>query len=88
MLCVDGRLDSGVGWYGSKPPVLCISVATLLDWHPCRGRIEQDGTPEEIMQQPNSPFVMHFTGDVNQMPSDHEVKRNVAAQPRAQFHTS
>ena len=39
----------------------------------CRGRIEQDGTPEEIMREPNSPFVMHFTGDVNQMPSNSEV---------------
>lgn len=45
------------------------------DWLACRGRIEQDGTPEEIMREPNSPFVMHFTGDVNQMPSDHQVKQ-------------
>ena len=26
------------------------------------------------MQQPNSPFVMHFTGDVNQMLADSEVQ--------------
>ncbi|KAK9843117.1 hypothetical protein WJX74_007218 [Apatococcus lobatus] len=42
-----------------------------------RGRIEQDGTPEEIMQQPNSPFVMHFTGDVNQMPADHQFAKQM-----------
>ena len=25
------------------------------------------------MREPNSPFVMHFTGDVNQMPADSQV---------------
>lgn len=29
------------------------------------GRIEQIGTPEEVYEHPNSPFVYHFLGDVN-----------------------
>ncbi|KAK9838206.1 hypothetical protein WJX84_009123, partial [Apatococcus fuscideae] len=42
-----------------------------------RGRIEQDGTPDEIMREPNSPFVMHFTGDVNQMPADSQFAKQM-----------
>ncbi|MFO0846455.1 MAG: sulfate/molybdate ABC transporter ATP-binding protein [Gemmataceae bacterium] len=30
-----------------------------------RGRIEQDGTPAEVFEQPASPFVMDFLGNVN-----------------------
>src|SRR5206468_9641796 len=29
------------------------------------GKIEQIGTPEEVYEQPNSPFVYHFLGNVN-----------------------
>ncbi|OLS39202.1 sulfate/molybdate ABC transporter ATP-binding protein [Bacillus sp. MRMR6] len=29
------------------------------------GRIEQIGTPEEVYEKPNSPFVYHFLGNVN-----------------------
>ena len=29
------------------------------------GKIEQIGTPEEVYEHPNSPFVYHFLGDVN-----------------------
>lgn len=34
-----------------------------------RGRIEQEGTPEEILEKPATPFVMNFIADVNQIPS-------------------
>jgi sulfate transport system ATP-binding protein len=30
-----------------------------------RGAIEQEGTPEEIFEQPATPFVMDFLGNVN-----------------------
>ncbi|GAB2550513.1 sulfate/molybdate ABC transporter ATP-binding protein [Rhodanobacter koreensis] len=33
-----------------------------------RGRIEQVGTPEEIYQQPATPFVCEFIGKVNKLP--------------------
>ena len=29
------------------------------------GRIEQDGTPEEVFEHPATPFVMNFLGSVN-----------------------
>lgn len=35
----------------------------------CRGRIEQEGTPKEILEGPATPFVMNFIADVNQLPS-------------------
>ncbi|ACK71844.1 sulfate ABC transporter, ATPase subunit [Gloeothece citriformis PCC 7424] len=34
-----------------------------------RGRIEQVGTPDEIYDNPATPFVMSFVGDVNVLPS-------------------
>ncbi|KAL0044447.1 hypothetical protein WJX82_007060 [Trebouxia sp. C0006] len=34
-----------------------------------RGRIEQVGTPREILERPATPFVMNFIADVNQLPS-------------------
>lgn len=34
-----------------------------------RGRIEQEGTPKEILEGPATPFVMNFIADVNQLPS-------------------
>ncbi|GAB4816929.1 hypothetical protein N2152v2_003975 [Parachlorella kessleri] len=34
-----------------------------------RGRVEQEGTPAEITEHPNSPFVMDFTGDTQHLPS-------------------
>jgi len=30
-----------------------------------RGKVEQEGTPEEIFERPKTPFVMSFLGDVN-----------------------
>lgn len=30
-----------------------------------KGRIEQHGTPDEVYEQPNNPFVYHFLGSVN-----------------------
>jgi sulfate transport system ATP-binding protein len=30
-----------------------------------RGRIEQDGSPEEVMERPATPFIMNFLGHVN-----------------------
>lgn len=34
------------------------------------GRIEQIGTPVEIYDQPASPFVMRFVGEVNVLPAE------------------
>ena len=39
----------------------------------CRGRIEQEGTPKEILEKPATPFVMNFIADVNQIPSTCQV---------------
>ncbi len=39
----------------------------------CRGRIEQVGTPREILERPATPFVMNFIADVNQLPSTSQV---------------
>lgn len=39
----------------------------------CRGRIEQQGTPREILDAPATPFVMNFIADVNQIPSTCQV---------------
>ena len=33
-----------------------------------RGRIEQDGTPQEVYEHPATPFVYQFLGQVNRMP--------------------
>ena len=30
-----------------------------------KGRIEQDGTPEEVVEHPATPFVVNFLGQVN-----------------------
>ena len=30
-----------------------------------QGRIEQDGTPDEVLEHPATPFVMSFLGNVN-----------------------
>ncbi|DBB14417.1 TPA: hypothetical protein ACH3X3_004714 [Trebouxia sp. C0006] len=38
-----------------------------------RGRIEQVGTPREILERPATPFVMNFIADVNQLPSTSQV---------------
>ena len=38
-----------------------------------RGRIEQQGRPEEIAQAPVSPFVMNFVGDTIHLPSNCQV---------------
>jgi sulfate transport system ATP-binding protein len=33
-----------------------------------RGRIEQQGTPDEVYDRPATPFVLQFLGDVNRVP--------------------
>jgi sulfate/thiosulfate transport system ATP-binding protein len=40
-----------------------------------RGRIEQVGTPQEIYQQPATPFVCEFIGKVNRLPLRREGER-------------
>lgn len=36
----------------------------------CRGKVQQEGTPEEVQNHPNSPFTLYFTDvDVNRLPS-------------------
>ena len=54
---------------------LCIYVVNLiLGLHSyCMGRIEQVGTPKEILERPATPFVMNFIADVNQLPSTSQV---------------
>ena len=44
------------------------------------GRIEQIGTPVEIYEDPASPFVMRFVGEVNVLPA--EVMPGAISQPR------
>ena len=34
-----------------------------------RGRVEQEGTPEEVARSPASAFVMQFVSDVNTLPA-------------------
>jgi len=34
------------------------------------GKIVQQGTPEEVCREPNSPFVMGFLGDTNRLPAN------------------
>ncbi len=34
-----------------------------------QGRIEQQGTPEDLYQRPSSPFVMRFLGEANSLPA-------------------
>ena len=38
-----------------------------------RGRVEQEGTPADITEHPNSPFVMDFTGETQHLPSTCQV---------------
>ena len=38
-----------------------------------RGRVEQEGTPADITENPNSPFVMDFTGETQHLPSTCQV---------------
>ena len=38
-----------------------------------RGRVEQEGTPADITEHPNSPFVMDFTGETPHLPSTCQV---------------
>jgi sulfate transport system ATP-binding protein len=33
-----------------------------------RGRVEQDGPPDDVIERPASPFVMNFVGNVNRFP--------------------
>jgi len=47
-----------------------------------RGRIEQVGTPEEIYQQPATPFVFEFIGKSNKLPVRIQSGRLVAGDQR------
>jgi len=51
----------------------------------CRGRIEQVGTPKEILERPATPFVMNFIADVNQLPSTSQVSPSLPFRQRAQL---
>lgn len=51
----------------------------------CRGRIAQQGEPGQLARNPMSPFVMHFIGDVNQMPSDCKFVRKMGFQTDKPF---
>ena len=40
-----------------------------------RGKVQQDGTPEQVQSHPNSPFSLYFTDvDVNRLPSTCQVR--------------
>ncbi len=51
----------------------------------CRGRIEQVGTPKEILERPATPFVMNFIADVNQLPSTSQVRPSLPFRPEGTF---
>eukprot|EP00983_Pelagomonas_calceolata_P132813 1161907-Pelagomonas_calceolata.AAC.12 len=38
-----------------------------------RGRIEQQGSPEDIIKKPRTPFIMKFVGDTNIVPATSQV---------------
>jgi len=38
-----------------------------------RGRIEQQGTPNDIIKKPRTPFIMKFVGDTNIVPATSQV---------------
>lgn len=39
-----------------------------------RGLVEQSGTPQELQEAPQSPFVMQFVSDTNSLPTRHTVR--------------
>ena len=47
------------------------------------GRIEQIGTPDEIYDEPNSPFVFSFIGELSTLPVEVEERQGVARRPCA-----
>eukprot|EP00197_Chlamydomonas_leiostraca_P006496 CAMPEP_0202868934 /NCGR_PEP_ID=MMETSP1391-20130828/11421_1 /ASSEMBLY_ACC=CAM_ASM_000867 /TAXON_ID=1034604 /ORGANISM="Chlamydomonas leiostraca, Strain SAG 11-49" /LENGTH=379 /DNA_ID=CAMNT_0049549165 /DNA_START=294 /DNA_END=1432 /DNA_ORIENTATION=- len=47
-----------------------------------RGRIEQQGTPNEIIKRPRTPFIMKFVGDTNMVPASAQLLRKI------NFHTA
>ena len=49
-----------------------------------RGRIEQQGNPNEIIKHPRTPFIMKFVGDTNIMPANAQVR--VCVRARARVH--
>ncbi|GFH33184.1 ABC transporter domain-containing protein, partial [Haematococcus lacustris] len=46
-----------------------------------RGRIEQQGSPNDIIKKPATPFIMKFVGETNQVPATAQLLRRVG------FHT-
>lgn len=38
-----------------------------------RGRIEQQGSPNDIIKNPRTPFIMKFVGDTNAVPATAQV---------------
>jgi len=38
-----------------------------------RGRIEQQGSPNDIIKNPRTPFIMKFVGDTNIVPATSQV---------------
>ncbi len=39
-----------------------------------RGRVEQQGTPNEIIKTPRTPFIMKFVGETNMVPATAQVR--------------
>jgi len=42
-----------------------------------RGRIEQQGTPNDIIKNPRTPFIMKFVGDTNMVPASAQLLRKI-----------
>jgi sulfate transport system ATP-binding protein len=40
-----------------------------------RGRIEQQGSPNDIIKRPATPFIMKFVGETNMVPASAQVRR-------------
>jgi ABC-type Fe3+/spermidine/putrescine transport system ATPase subunit len=41
-----------------------------------RGKVEQQGSPNEIIKNPKTPFIMKFVGDTNMVPASAQVRRS------------
>ncbi len=51
---------------------LCRSRCQVVIFN--RGRIEQQGKPNDIIKRPATPFIMKFVGDTNIMPASAQVR--------------
>ncbi len=51
------------------PHCVCVSQVVIFN----RGRVEQQGSPNDIIKNPKTPFIMKFVGDTNIVPASAQV---------------